>query len=153
VQVAGRSGRGERGGQVLVQTFSPDHPALQFAARHDYEGFARAELPMREALSYPPFAGMIRLVIRGPNQRITSEFADYIGTQLREKLERGSVAARVLGPAPAPFAKLRDNYRFQLQLQGIESDALRTAVQQVTETLKPPADVQWIVDVDPLDMM
>lgn len=153
VQVAGRSGRGERGGQVLVQTFSPDHPALQYAARHDYEGFARAELPMREALSYPPFAGMIRLVIRGPNQRIASEFADYIGAQLRERLDRDGVHARVLGPAPAPFAKLRDNYRFQVQLQGAESDALRAAVQQVTESLKPPADVQWIVDVDPLDMM
>jgi primosomal protein N' (replication factor Y) len=153
VQVAGRSGRGERGGQVLVQTFSPDHPALLLAARHDYEGFARSELPMREALSYPPYASMIRLVVRGPKQHIASEFADHIGTLLRGALERLGAQARVLGPAPAPLAKLKDNYRFQLQLQGPDGDALRGAVREATQPLKPPEDVQWIVDVDPLDMM
>ncbi len=68
-QVAGRTGRGEKGGRVLVQTFSPDHPAIRAAVRHDYAAFAAQELPLREMLHYPPFAAMIRLVIRGERRR------------------------------------------------------------------------------------
>jgi primosomal protein N' (replication factor Y) len=153
VQVAGRSGRGERGGQVLVQTFSPDHPALVFASRHDYEGFARSELPMREALSYPPYASMIRLVVRGPKQHITAEFADHMAGLLGAGLERLNAQARVLGPAPAPLARLKDYYRFQVQLQGADGELLRTAAREVSQGLKPPEDVQWQFDVDPLDML
>ncbi len=67
-QVAGRTGRGERGGRVLVQTFSPEHPAIQAAVRHDYRGFAQQELPIRQMLGYPPFASMVRLVVRGPSE-------------------------------------------------------------------------------------
>src|SRR5690606_18489594 len=61
-QVAGRTGRGERGGRVVVQTFDPDHPAIQAAARHDFERFAREELPTRQALGYPPFGVMARII-------------------------------------------------------------------------------------------
>ena len=67
-QVAGRTGRGDKGGRVLVQTFSPDHPAIRAAVRHDYAAFAAQELPLREMLHYPPFAAMIRLVIRGESE-------------------------------------------------------------------------------------
>ena len=75
VQVAGRTGRGPRGGRVLVQTFSPDHPAIQAAVRHDYSAFADRELPLRRLLGYPPFAAMIRVVVRGTRETITQEFA------------------------------------------------------------------------------
>ena len=68
-QVAGRTGRGPKGGRVLVQTFSPDHPAIQAAVRHDYAAFAAGELPIRQMLRYPPFASMIRLVVRGRSSR------------------------------------------------------------------------------------
>jgi primosomal protein N' (replication factor Y) len=68
-QVAGRTGRGPKGGRVLVQTFSPDHPAIQAAVRHDYAAFAAGELPMRQMLRYPPFAAMIRLVVAAPWSR------------------------------------------------------------------------------------
>jgi primosomal protein N' (replication factor Y) (superfamily II helicase) len=152
-QVAGRTGRGEKGGYVLVQTFNPEHPAIQAAIRHDYTAFAAGELPIREMLRYPPFASMIRLVIRGPSQPITREFADFLGTRLKESLQTDGASARVLGPAPAPFARLRGMYRFQIQLQGLEGDRLRAAVRQATVDLKEPEGVQWIVDVDPVDMM
>ena len=81
-QVAGRTGRGPKGGRVLVQTFSPDHPAIQAAVRHDYAAFAAGELPMRQMLRYPPFASMIRLVVRGPVEAVAAEFADYIAQRL-----------------------------------------------------------------------
>lgn len=153
VQVAGRTGRGARGGRVMVQTFSPDHPAIQAAVRHDYAAFAERELPLRRMLGYPPFAAMVRLVVRGARETITREFAAALAASAAATLEPEQSGTRILGPAPAPIAKLRGKYRFQLQLQGADAVALRTAVSRAQETLKPPDDVQWIADVDPLDML
>ena len=152
-QVAGRTGRGERGGRVLVQTFSPDHPAIVAAMRHDYAMFAECELPARERLHYPPFASMIRLVLRGPSEAIVAEFADTFAGHVTDALATATFAWRVLGPAPAPIPKLRGEYRFQIQLHGTELDALRDAVRQATSLAKPPEDVQWMADVDPLGML
>src|SRR5262249_10815489 len=67
-QVAGRTGRGEKGGRVLVQTFSPDHPAIQAAVQHDFNAFTREELPLRAAHQYPPIAAMVRIVVRGKSK-------------------------------------------------------------------------------------
>ncbi len=215
-QVAGRTGRGPKGGRVLVQTFSPDHPAIQAAVRHDYAAFAAGELPMRQMLRYPPFARMVRLVIRGPIEPVTAEFARYVAERLGAALNQSSrhtpcavgpdssrhtpcavgpnargepagigissrhtpcavgpntrgkpagigmtdgtrsvpaTEIRVLGPAPCPFARLKGRYRFQIQVQGPDGDPLRAAVSQATTGLEPPENVQWIVDVDPVDML
>lgn len=152
-QVAGRTGRGDRGGRVLVQTFSPEHPAIEAACRHDYGAFAAQELPMRQLLKYPPFASMVRLVVRGPVETAAHEFAAHLAERLGQHLAPLGTNARLLGPAPCPFAKLRGNFRFQIQLQAADGDALRNAVCAATEKLQPPEDVQWIVDVEPLDML
>jgi primosomal protein N' (replication factor Y) len=152
-QVAGRTGRGERGGRVLVQTFSPEHPAIQAAVRHDYQMFAQRELPTRSALCYPPFASMIRLIVRGPAEAMAEAFAQMLGQRLRDTVERHGLTARVLGPAPAPIARLRGKYRFQLQTQAADGAALRRVVSEATTGLKPVDDVQWIADVDPIDML
>ena len=101
-QVAGRTGRGDKGGRVLVQTFSPDHPAIRAAVRHDYAAFAAQELPLREMLHYPPFAAMIRLVIRGESEALAKEFAQRLGQSVSAALEARQAQARVLGPAPRP---------------------------------------------------
>ncbi len=152
-QVAGRTGRGSRGGRVLVQTFSPDHPAIQAAARHDYKAFAAGELPIRRLLSYPPYAAMVRLVIRGPVEKATEEFAAHFGQRLESALAEAEADARLLGPAPAPFSKLRGKYRFQIQIQGPHGDRLRSGIRAAASGMKTPQDMQWIVDVDPLDML
>lgn len=152
-QVAGRSGRGEKGGRVLVQTFSPDCPAIVAAAKHDYERFAREELPNRQAHGYPPVGSMVRIVVRGPAERPTSGFAEEVANCIRTDLETAAPGSRVLGPAPAPIAKLRGNFRYQIQIQGPEGALLRHAVRQALDRLKAPDEVQWIADVDPLDML
>ncbi|MCR4411899.1 MAG: primosomal protein N' [Thermoguttaceae bacterium] len=152
-QVAGRTGRGDKGGRVLVQTYNPEHPAIVAAVRHDFAAFAATELPIREMLRYPPFASMIRLVIRGPVEPRVSEFAAHLAQRLAAAVHERSPDARVLGPAPAPFAKLRGLYRFQIHLQGPDGDALRGAVVAATAGLNPPDDLQWIADVDPIDML
>jgi primosomal protein N' (replication factor Y) len=152
-QVAGRTGRGDKGGRVLVQTFSPEHPAIQAAVNHDFGMFAEQELPLREAHEYPPAAAMIRIVVRGKLEETTHGFAQHLSDRLREAAAGISPEPRVLGPAAAPIAKLRGQHRFHLQLQGAESESLRQCVRRATDGLQPPDDVLWAADVDPLDML
>jgi primosomal protein N' (replication factor Y) len=153
VQVAGRTGRGDRGGRVIVQTFNPDHPAVRAAVRHDYAAFAAHELPIRQSLGYPPFGTMARLVVRGPVEAVANQFAEHLAERLRQALAASDVDARLLGPAPAPIAKLRGKYRFQLQLQSADAGRLHSALVEATTGLKPPDHVQWIVDIDPVEML
>jgi primosomal protein N' (replication factor Y) len=152
-QVAGRTGRGDKGGRVLVQTFSPDHPAIQAAIRHDYHRFAGGELPIRRQHGYPPYASMVRIVVRGPQEAAAGQFAQSIAGGLSQQLQRSPIRARLLGPAAAPVARLRGKYRFHMQLQSRDGEGLRHVVSTVVAGLKPPSQVQWIVDVDPLDML
>jgi primosomal protein N' (replication factor Y) len=152
-QVAGRTGRGPQGGHVLVQTLNPDMPAIRAAVRHDLAAFARTELPHRESLGYPPFAAMVRIVVRGRTERATRALADELANRLRVCAEGAAAAVRILGPAPAPMTRLRGSYRFQIQLQSLDGASLRGAVLRATADLKSTTELGWTVDVDPLDMM
>jgi primosomal protein N' (replication factor Y) (superfamily II helicase) len=152
-QVAGRTGRGPKGGRVLVQTLSPDAPAIVAAVRHDLPAFAAQELPHREALGYPPFASMIRIVIRGRNGKAAQALAEELSRRIQHETEHPNAQVRILGPAPAPMARLRGSYRYQIQLQSADGDLLRNLVRAATYNLKLRDDVAWIADVDPLDMM
>jgi primosomal protein N' (replication factor Y) (superfamily II helicase) len=152
-QVAGRTGRGPRGGRVVVQTLSPDAPAIMAAVRHDLPAFARDELPHREALGYPPFASMVRIVVKGKTQRTAKALAEELAARLGAQVDGVLPAVRILGPAPAPMARLRGAFRYQIQLQSADGSALRDAVQRATADLKASDGAGWIVDVDPIDMM
>ncbi len=152
-QVAGRTGRGPQGGRVLVQTLSPDAPAIVAAVRHDLPAFAAKELPHREDLGYPPFAAMIRIVVRGRTHAAAQALAEEIARRLGERSGGAAPGVRILGPAPAPMAKLRGNFRFQIQLHSADGGALRDVVRAATADLKAADGAGWIVDVDPLDMM
>ena len=152
-QVAGRTGRGPKGGRVLVQTFSPDHPAILAAVKHDYGKFAAEEMPTRRQFGYPPVASMIRFVVRGPTPTPVEQFATQLSDQLRAALTRLAVTARILGPAPCPIAKLRGKCRFHILAQSANGDGLRQAAREATSDIKPPPNVQWIVDIDPVDML
>jgi len=151
-QVAGRSGRGSLGGRVVVQTSTPDHPAIRAAAAHDYEAFVRSELPIREALLYPPFGCVVRIVVRSVNGPAAERWAGNVAERLRGESE-GVPGIRVLGPAPAPIARLRDRFRWHVQAHGPEGGLLREIVRRATATLATPDDVAWIVDVDPVEML
>lgn len=152
-QVAGRTGRGERGGHVLVQTFSPEHPAIRAAAQHDYLRFATDELMIRQQFHYPPYSRMIRAVVRGPQATTAARDIAAWADRMRIELERRKVEARVLGPSEAPIAKLRDKWRFHLLLQSLDGPGMLQGVRAATEAHKGEADVQRVVDVDPLDML
>jgi primosomal protein N' (replication factor Y) len=151
-QVAGRTGRSERGGRVLVQTYSPDHPAIQAAAGHQFEDFARQELPLREKFGYPPYSSLIRLIVRGDVEDATAAFAQRLVDELAT-LVADSVSYRVLGPAPAPITRVREKYRFHLLLVTDELSQLSEPLEQLIQQLPGPDTIQWVIDVDPLSLL
>jgi len=158
-QVAGRTGRGSRGGRVIIQTYQPDHPAILAAAKHDYNRFVQQELPVRQSLGYPPYSQMIRIVVRGEHEENTKKFAEMLAGSLatRIAMHPASGAAnglfKIMGPAPAPVTKVKKFYRFHIILRSALGERLREIVRSVSLALKTPPDVQWIIDVDPVDML
>lgn len=152
-QVAGRTGRGEKGGRVMVQTFSPEHRAIQCASQHDYASFAKDELPEREEFFYPPFTSVIRLVFRGPVEPITLQFADYIGDELTKELESQDIAARTLGPVPAPINKMHSKFRFHMLIQATDRAGVSSVLRKLKIEAKAPDGVQWIIDADAISML
>ena len=109
---------------MLVQTLSPDAPAITAAVGHDLASFAAEELPHREALGYPPYASMVRVVIRGSGDAATQAFSEELSRRLHVSANAFSTAVRILGPASAPMAKLRGNYRYQIQLHATDGELL-----------------------------
>ncbi len=152
-QVAGRTGRSERGGRVLVQTFDPDHAAIQAAVRHDYAMFARGELPDRKAMGYPPYGSFARVVAKGKVANLVEVYLDAVATKIRTAAESAESPIRLLGPAIAPIARLRGEHRYHLQLQSPDDEALRIAIRTGWQRVPLPDGVRSIVDIDPVDMM
>ena len=154
-QVAGRTGRGDRGGRVIVQTFSPEHPAIQAASRHDYNRFASDELNSRIKFNYPPLGSIARIIIRGTVEEVTQAVAESLRNQLEASRDAINAEVRILGPAPPPIAKLRGKYRFHILLQSIDSAQLGETIRRTTNsfTIADKDDVQYVVDIDPMDML
>jgi primosomal protein N' (replication factor Y) len=149
-QVAGRTGRGDRPGRVLVQTYAPDHPAIRFAALHDYEGFARCELPEREKFGVPPFGRVVRLIARGPDEAAVSAYTNDLAAAIRAAADP---SVRVLGPAPAPILKIRNLYRFHLQLRCPNSRPVQMLANTVPSQHPAPHGIELVIDVDPITML
>jgi primosomal protein N' (replication factor Y) len=165
-QVAGRAGRGPRGGRVLVQTYQPEHPGIALAAAHNYEAFVTGELTHRRDHNYPPYHRLVRLMVRSRNQEDAANFADKLAGTIRTALEQMKPAApsaadgppspaplRLLGPAEAPVFRLKGYFRFHCQLQSPSPGLLHQLLRSVLGTVRPPTGVDLTVDVDPLDML
>jgi primosomal protein N' (replication factor Y) len=150
-QAAGRAGRGSVPGQVVIQTSNPDHYAIQMAAAQDYTSFYAKELEFRRLLRYPPFAATANVLVRGEKQEDAFRMAGEIGTLLNPPPS----GMRVLGPAEAPVARLRNEFRFQLLLKSTS----RPHLGEVLGTIRDHALRQkWnatalVIDVDPLNLM
>ena len=154
-QVAGRTGRGDRGGRVLVQTFSPEHPAIEAASKHDYHQFAKVELEQRRKYAYPPHGRVARIIIRGSEENLTEAFAERVVEKLEAVRTLRGAEVRILGPAPPPISRLRGKFRFHVLMQCADAAVLGGVIRRAREDLKPPAksDIQYVVDIDPMDML
>jgi primosomal protein N' (replication factor Y) len=155
-QVAGRAGRGNDPGRVVIQTYAPDHYAIQHLPNHDYKGFFAVELEFRRALDYPPFARLINLRFDGPKADEVEKRAKSLATrlrqlQLREAKYRSGI--EVLGPAAAPIEKLRNRYRWQLLLKGKNSSTLLEFAGRARTLLPDAHGGRLHIDVDPYSML
>lgn len=152
-QVAGRAGRGPKGGKVLVQTRQPEHPALQFAARHDAEGFLAHERAQRESPAYPPLTGLVRVVISGEDPARVEERAAAFATWCEGVLAKAGLPVIVLGPAPAPIARIQGRWRHHVLLKGPKG-ALGRWVRTAGPRLGASRDdVRISVDRDPVSLL
>ena len=178
-QVAGRAGRGQRPGHVVLQTHHPDHPALAAASQHDYAGFARAELEVRREARYPPWTRLVSFLASGVKEERVIEAAERLaawaeaapgtadaagggaGTMLGATAPAGDADAEpagveVLGPAPHALVRLRGRYRWHVTLRSAHRRRLlatAAAVLEKVESEKLPAGVRVAVDVDPQDVL
>jgi len=150
-QVAGRAGRGDVEGEVFVQAFTPFHPAIQCARRHDFNGFYDQELEGREQLDYPPFSRIALLTLKGRNEEKVIFSAEHLKRELA-KAVAGMKDVILAGPAPAPLLRAETFYRHQIMLRTRRMSALSRRLAQLTETLALPEDVSLAVDVDPVDL-
>ncbi|HXA17604.1 MAG TPA: primosomal protein N' [Thermoanaerobaculia bacterium] len=150
-QVAGRSGRGELRGTVLIQSAFPDHYAIQHALRHDYESFYKSEIEFRKTFHYPPVTSMIALLFRGEQLADVDRAALECGKRLEEAL-KPIPGTRIQGPAPAPMSRIKGVYRYQILLRSPHRGALRKAVEGVVVGRKWRG-VEVAVDVDPINIL
>jgi primosomal protein N' (replication factor Y) len=152
-QVAGRAGRGDRPGQVLIQTYHPDHYALRHACAQDYQGFYDEEIRYRQNHSYPPFVALATLLVHGPDLKRIRATALTLRREL--DLANRDRACRILGPAPAPLSRLKGEHRIQLFLKSRSRRQLRklidTAVAAVIGSGHNPRTIN--VEIDPISIM
>lgn len=153
-QVAGRSGRAEIPGKVIVQTYMPEHYCITAAQKHDYIGFYEQEVAARGVLRYPPFSRVARLLLRGRDEKSVIEAAHAVLNQLQHS-PVGAISNRdaveILGPAPAPLSKIEGKFRWHFLLRSETAEAISQRVQQLTAE-PPPAiksnAVELMIDID-----
>ncbi len=149
-QVAGRAGRGRLPGEVVIQTYVPDHYVIRAAVGHDYRGFVERELEGRRDPPYPPRVRMARVLVSSPNREDALANTERLGTWFRR---RPGSRPEVLGPAPAPIEKLRERFRWHLLLRGSAADVGRMLRAVASEFELKGADVRMELDRDPLQLM
>lgn len=143
-QVAGRAGRAALDGQVILQTYTPEHPAIEYAARYDYEGFYRHEIELRRRAGYPPFSRLLRLLFQHTSATYAFEEARRVERLLRAERDRRGLDIEIRGPAPAYVARVRGRWRWQIVLKGLDPAEL------VRDFVLPQ---NWSVDVDPVSLL
>jgi primosomal protein N' (replication factor Y) len=151
-QVSGRAGRGELPGQVIVQTYHPEHYAIQCAAAHDFAGFVERELRFRRAMHYPPYAALANVLLQSRRLEEAAGWAAALGRWCAQTTLRH---VRVLGPATAPIAKIKRTYRFHLVMKGESRRALQQALRALLAHAEETgiARANLIIDVDPVSLM
>jgi primosomal protein N' (replication factor Y) len=154
-QVAGRAGRGDEPGRVIVQTFNPEHPSIKFALEQDSVGFLKEELKLRDDLEYPPFSKLVNFRFQGRVESDTvntAKMAGELARQLVSKIPIGMV--KILGPSPAPIYKIRNRYRYQMLLKSKNVRALHNFSKKLSMILRDSRisrNVKIQTDVDPFN--
>jgi primosomal protein N' (replication factor Y) len=150
-QVAGRAGRGDVEGEVFVQSFTPFHPAIQYARRHDFVGFYEQEIEFRKQLNYPPLSRIALLTLRGKNE----DKVKFTAQHLKRRIEAVLADLKdviLAGPAPSPLLRAQTYYRYQVMLRVQRITLVSRRIAELMTDLSLPDDVTLTVDIDPVDL-
>jgi primosomal protein N' (replication factor Y) len=151
-QVAGRAGRGPKGGRVLIQTRSPDHPALQFAASHDTEGFLVREAVTRREPPYPPETALVNVLVSGEAERATTDSAARAADWLSNLIATQGLPLVILGPAPCPLTRIKARWRWHLLIKG-PAEEIGRLVRYAAPRLEGQGGTRVILDRDPISLL
>jgi primosomal protein N' (replication factor Y) len=151
-QVAGRGGRGDSPGKVIIQTFNPRHYALQHAQNHDYKSFYEEEVDFRKALHYPPFGRIINLRLSSVKKDVLVEEAQRLGKLAKKLSAHHGNTTEIIGPAESPLSKIRGRFRWQMLIKGTDINALHQIAREIIDE-NNNNQIKIVVDVDPESFM
>jgi len=152
IQVAGRAGRRESAGKVIIQTYNPKTPVIVAVSKQDYDEFYQWESGNRRPLNYPPFAHVINLLFTGKIEEMLREYSLVFADILGMKKFKGLFLA-VLGPSPCTLSRIKSRYRWHITLKGMNVFKMVAVIRAVAEKLPPPTDISFNIDVDPISLM
>jgi primosomal protein N' (replication factor Y) (superfamily II helicase) len=153
-QVAGRSGRGEKPGKVIIQTWNPEHYAIQYACRQDFTSFATEEMQYRKRLLYPPYYRLGRFLFTGADdKKLKSCLTGYHARLEKLKSKYPDPRLIILGPVPAPLSKINQSYRWHIILKAIDAETLSRVAGELETVLKLPSSIKLTIDIDPYSLM
>jgi primosomal protein N' (replication factor Y) len=152
-QVSGRSGRGNKNGRVIVQTYNPEHYSIEYARCHDYKGFFDKELMLRKELGYPPFYSIANIIISGTEENEVIKYANEISIFLDRVIE-GHEDAEKLGPAAAPISRIKNRFRWQILIKSKSEETLKKILIKLMESCgEGKSNVSISIDLNPQSML
>jgi len=151
-QLAGRAGRGSEPGVVIIQTLNENLPIFKFLKEHDYLGFYRWELKIRESLEYPPFSRLARIVLRGKSEETISLCAETLASEFKRIIDEQNLKVQMLGPAQAPLFKVGKNFRYHIILKSKNLKELRELIAEGIK-IQLKQTVYLEIDIDPVEML
>lgn len=153
-QVAGRAGRSEIPGEVIIETNDPEHPVIQLAVKQNYHTFFQREIQIRKDLFYPPFAKIIRLIARSKDEFFSSELIEKVFAELLNQTKINSLEKTViLGPAPCPFYKIDSNYRNHIIIKTANIVKVKEMVKNFVKSISISKNAFLEIDIDPVDLL
>jgi len=154
-QVAGRAGRGDFKGKVFFQTYSPEFFAIQQAKEQNFLNFYDEEIKTRNELLYPPFSSLIRVIISSKNASVAEKFAEETAEKIKKNLisNQSEKTVEIRGPSPCVLSRLKDEFRFHIIIKNLSGDDGHLNITNFLKTVKSPADIKFLIDVDPSDML
>ena len=147
VQVAGRAGRGEEAGLVILQSWNPEHYSIQAALKQNYEQFAQEELEYRKMMGYPPYGKLLRLLLEGNDEKQVQEKAEELIIQLN------AINCTCLGPAPAAITKIKDKYRYHILIKGKDFSEIHNCAQYIQSYIQSTDKLKITIDIDPISLL
>lgn len=149
-QVAGRAGRGEIPGEVIVQTYSPEHYTLEFTKKNDYEGFFKEELPLRKAMNYPPFSSILLINLSSQKEELLINFTEMLGREVKKVINEFE-NVEILGPCPCVISKIKEMYRWQILIKGEINEFIANIIKERVYDFSKDVynDIRITLDINP----